>query len=83
MKFIFRDIGEKKFSKIVEVTGFPQDTFITEFIILETKSYMPKEGTLEIISRDGFPDPISNHFSVVHCDNRYIYTGMGSVLIYR
>lgn len=83
MKFIFREIGPAKFSKIVEVTGFPQNQGVLEFLTSEAQPYMPKEGSVELIPQDGLPEFASGQFAVVHCDRRFLYTGMGSVIVYR
>lgn len=83
MKFVFREIGEKKFSKIVELSNFPDHLLLTEFLTIEAKPYMPKEGTIELIARDGLPEFMSNQFLFLYCDKRSMYTSMGTVLIYR
>lgn len=82
MKIVFRDIGQKKFSKIVEVTNIIGFYDIKEFCAMEIDPHMPEQGEFEMVPTDGLPDLMANQYVVVHYDMGFIPRSMGQVLIY-
>ena len=82
MKLVFKDLGERKFCKIVEITSIVGFLDIKEFMAIEIEPHMPDDGFFEMVPTDGLPDLMSNQYVVVHQDSRFVSRGMGQVLVY-
>lgn len=82
MKIVFKDIGLKKLSKVVEISTLFDYKTLPEFCALEIKSYMPEKGKYEFVPTDGLPELLSNAYAVVYTDVRYMTYGMGTVVVY-
>lgn len=82
MKIVFRDLGPKKFSKIVEVTSIIGFLDIKEFMSVEIEPHMPDDGFFELVPTDGLPDLVANQYVVVHQDIGFVSRGMGIVMVY-
>jgi hypothetical protein len=81
MKFVFKEIGPGKVSKIVEVSNLPNANQV-DFALTEMKPYMPEKGRYEVVPLDELPDFVSNRYIVVYTDSRYVTHSMGMVLVY-
>lgn len=80
MKIVFRELGLKKFSKIVETTNIIGFEDVKAFCLMEIGPHMPK-GEIELVPTDGLPELASNRYVVVHYEG-LIPRGMGQVMIY-
>lgn len=81
MKFVFRNIGPKKFSKIVEITELPEYKNVMEFAERELLPYFPEKAKIELVPTDGLDLNLSNAYTIVYYDG-FITRGMGIVLVY-
>lgn len=85
MKLIFKNLGQHKVSKTVEIgngtvnTSFFELGFdnVMDFIVAEARPHVPEEGALEAVPTDGFPPLLSYQYVIVYDGIR----GVGSVTI--
>lgn len=80
MKIQFKDIGPKKFNKVVELNNLIGHDLM-EFICNEADLHMPEQGDCELVPIDGRDSPISNKFAIVHEDASHVTRGMGTIII--
>lgn len=74
MKFVFKDLGEKKISKTVELiippgTGFQTMGFVDvmDFMVCEAAPYFPDdEKLLEAVACDGLPELLASRYVMVY-----------------
>lgn len=82
MKIHFKEIGLKKFSKVVEITGWEGFYDIVEYMGAECDLHLPETGDFELVPTDGQPLLLANQYVVVHENTIGVTRGMGSVIVY-
>ncbi len=81
MKIHFKDIGLKKFTKTVEITGWDGFHDIIEYLGAEVDMHLPEMGEFEFVPTDGQPHLLANKYVVVHEDVSGVTRGMGIITI--
>lgn len=82
MKLVFREVGLRKISKIVEVSQIPDYKNVIEFATTEIQPYMPPKGRFEFIPTDGLPELLAGQYVIVYTDTNFVSRSMGVVLVY-
>jgi hypothetical protein len=85
MRFLFKDLGKHKVSKVVDLPipsdiGFYQYGFkdVLDFMCAEARPHLPNAKHIEAVPTDGLPDLMAHQYVLVY---DHSFTG-GNVLVY-
>lgn len=81
MRFVFKNIGKHKFTKVIDVVSLDGFTDVLEFIVAEADPHLPEEGDVELVPIDDRAPLLSNCYVIVHHDKHHVSRGMGTVSV--